>query len=294
MFSIAVQLGRNPLMSPKSNHILQRNNVKLSGKGEQTMMLAHGFGCNQTLWRFMLPYLEEKHQVVLFDYVGSGNSDFSAYQKDRYEHLEGYALDIIEICDTLNLKNIIFVGHSVSGTIGWIAAKQRPELFSHLIAVCPSPCFLNIGPEYQGGFEKQDLEGLIQLMDKDYIGWGNYLAPVVMGTDLSPIGTNSNEDDILVHELLNSFCSTDVTYSKPFAQATFFSDYRSLLPDIHHPCLILQSSDDSLVAVSVGEYTQRHLQNAQLQIIEAKGHCLHMTRPMDVVKHMNTFLINNK
>lgn len=280
-------------MPPESNCILQRNNVKISGKGEKTVMLAHGFGCNQNLWRFILPYLEETYQVVLFDYVGCGNSDFSAYQKDRYEHLEGYALDIIEICDALNLKDIIFVGHSVSCTIGWIVATQRPELFSHLIAVCPSPCFLNIGTEYQGGFDKQDLEQLMQLMDKDYIGWGNYLAPIVMGTDLSPIGPSQDENEVLVHELLNSFCSTDVTYSRPFARATFFSDYRNILPGIGHPCLILQSSEDSLVAVCVGKYTQRHLQNAELQIIKAKGHCLHMTRPMDVFEHMNAFLNKN-
>jgi sigma-B regulation protein RsbQ len=274
----------------ESNNIMQRNNVKLSGKGEQTIILAHGFGCNQNMWRFMLPFLEKEYQVLLFDYVGSGSSDFSAYEENRYQHLEGYALDIIEICDALELRDTIFVGHSVSSTIGWLAAKQRPDLFSKIIAICPSPCFLNLDEDYQGGSEKQNLEELIQLMDKDYIGWGNYLAPMVMGSDLSPIGPGMSESDTLVHELLSSFCATDVTYSKPFAEATFFSDYRSLLPEISHPCLILQSSNDALVAVSVGEYTQSKLQNAKLEIIEGNGHCLHMTHPMHVLNSMQAFL----
>ncbi|RBP77944.1 alpha/beta hydrolase [Marinomonas rhizomae] len=281
---------KTPQAKYKSSDVMLRNNIQLTGKGEKTIILAHGFGCNQSMWRFMLPFLEKKYQVLLFDYVGSGNSDFSAYEAKRYQHLEGYALDIIEICDAFDLKDTIFVGHSISSTIGWIVAQQRPELFSKMVAVCPSPCFLNLNDEYQGGFEKQDLEGLIQLMDKDYIGWGNYLAPIVMGNDLSPIGPGMSEGDALVHELLSSFCATDVTYSKPFAQATFFSDYRSLLPEIFHPCLILQSSNDALVAVNVGKYTQSKLQDAELEIIEGNGHCLHMTHPMHVLNSMQAFL----
>ena len=276
------------------NDIMQRNNIKLVGTGKKTIILAHGFGCNQNMWRFILPFLEKNYQVLLFDYVGSGNSDFSAYEADRYRHLEGYALDVIEICDALALEDTIFVGHSVSSTIGWIAAQQRPELFSKLVAICPSPCFLNLGDEYQGGFEKQDLEAIIQLMEKDYIGWGNYLAPMLIGSDLSPIGPGMSESDALVHELLSSFCATDVTYSKPFAEATFFSDYRSLLPEISHPCLILQSSNDALVALSVGEYTQRKLQNATLDIIKGNGHCLHMTHPMHVINSIKAFLHDNE
>ncbi|NLQ16759.1 alpha/beta hydrolase [Marinomonas sp. M1K-6] len=277
-------------MPHKPNNILQRNHVNISGKGNKTIMLAHGFGCSQHLWRFIRPYLEEHYQVVLFDYVGSGNSDFSAYQVERYKHLEGYALDVIEICDAMNIKDAIFVGHSISSTIGWIVTQQRPELFSHVVAICPSPCFLNLDNEYQGGFEQQYLEDLIALMDKDYIGWGNYLAPIVMGIDLAPIGPSIDKSDVLVHELLSSFCSTDVTYSKPFAAATFLSDYRSLLPRITHPSLVLQSSNDTLVSVGVGEYIQKNLQNAQLKIIEGNGHCLHVTHPLHVLDQMMTFL----
>ena len=285
---------KTPPTKYKSADIMLRNNIKLMGTGEKTIILAHGFGCNQNMWRFMLPFLEKTYQVLLFDYVGSGNSDFSAYDANRYQQLEGYALDIIEICDALSLKDTIFVGHSVSSTIGWLAAKQHPELFSQIVAICPSPCFLNLNEEYQGGFEKKDLEGLIQLMEKDYIGWGNYLAPIVMGSDLSPIGPGMSENEALVHELLTSFCATDVTYSKPFAQATFFSDYRSLLPTVTQPCLILQSSNDALVAISIGEYTQSKLQNAKLEIIEGNGHCLHMTHPMHVLNSMKAFLQENQ
>ena len=273
--------------------ITKRNNVKISGKGSQTILLAHGFGCNQNMWRFVLPHLEKHFNVVMFDYVGCGNSDFSAYQESRYQHLEGYALDIIEICDELNLQSVIFVGHSISSTIGWIVADQRPELFSHMVSICPSPCFINYGQDYQGGFERSDLEGLIQLMDKDYIGWGNYLAPMVVGAVLPKIDANVDENDQLINELLTSFCSTDVTYSKPFAQATFFSDCRKLLPKISHPCLLLQSSNDALVDVSVGEYTQQKLKNAELKIIEANGHCLHMTHPMHVFDHIQSFIEND-
>lgn len=268
----------------------KRNNLHITGSGEKIIILAHGFGCNQTMWRFLLPELEKNYRVILFDYVGCGSSDFTAYEADRYQRLEGYALDVIEICDDLDIQNVIFVGHSISSTIGWIIADQRPELFSHLISICPSPCFLNCDPQYQGGFDRQDLEGLVELMDKDYIGWGNYLAPLVMGSDLAPIGPSMNDSDALVHHLLTSFCSTDVTYSKPFAIATFFSDYRTLLPKITHPCLLLQSSNDALVKVSVGEYTQQHLSNATLEIIEAKGHCLHITHPIHVLNHIQSFL----
>lgn len=274
----------------QSVHITKRNNVKISGKGNRTILLAHGFGCNQNMWRFMLPHLEKYFKVIRFDYVGCGNSDFSAYQESRYQHLEGYALDIIEICDELQLQNIVFIGHSISSTIGWVVAKQRPELFSHMVSVCPSPCFINCDQEYQGGFERSDLEGLIQLMDKDYIGWGNYLAPMVAGGGSSQIEANTDESGNLINELLTSFCSTDVTYSKPFAQATFFSDYRYLLPQIPHPCLLLQSSNDSLVDVSVGKYTQQKLKKAELKIIEATGHCLHMTHPMHVFNYIQSFI----
>ncbi|KZZ11173.1 sigma factor SigB regulation protein RsbQ [Oleiphilus sp. HI0118] len=268
--------------SQENDPILKRNNVKVFGSGGHTLMLAHGFGCDQKMWRFMLPFLEKEYQIVLFDYVGCGQSDFSAYDNKRYQTLEGYANDVIEICETLELEEVVFVGHSVSSVIGILASIEKPEIFSKLIMVCPSPCFLNFPPEYLGGFEKEDLEELINLMDKNYIRWANYLAPLVMGQD---------NDTTLVNELESSFCSTDPKYAKPFAQATFFSDYRGALSHVVHPSLILQSSEDSLASIDIGSYMQRHMPNSMLSVIKAQGHCLHMTKPEIVAQQLMKFVL---
>lgn len=257
-----------------SNDVLVRNNVKLIGKGDKTLFLAHGFGCDQNMWRFLTPKLAKHFTIVLFDYVGSGESDISQYDKKRYSKLEGYADDIIEICQALNLSEAILVGHSVSSIIGAIATSQKPKLFSKLIMVCPSPCFLNFPPEYLGGFEKEDLLELLSLMDKNYIGWADYLAPLVVGS------TNSED---LIGELSGSFCSTDPLIAKNFAKATFLSDYRYILKDITQPSLIFQSEHDALAAIPVGEYINNQIANSKLEIIQADGHCLHMTHPDEII-----------
>jgi sigma-B regulation protein RsbQ len=253
---------------PLTNEIIKRNNVTILGSGEKTLLLAHGFGCDQNMWRFMLPALTPHYKVVLFDYVGSGNSELAHYDQVRYNSLEGYAQDILDICEALELHDVIFVGHSVSSMIGLIASVQKPMLFSQLVMICPSPCFLNFKPDYIGGFEKADLEELIDLMDKNYIGWANYLAPLVMG---------ANNSEKLVGELSGSFCSTDPLIAKTFAKATFFSDYRHLLKESQHPVLIFQSSQDALASPDVGDYMLKHLPEAELQLVQAEGHCLHMT-----------------
>ena len=260
--------------------VVLRNNINVYGEGEKTYLLAHGFGCDQTMWRFLTPQIEENTRLVLFDYTGSGGSDVTQYDPKRYETLHGYALDIIEICDALELKDVCFVGHSVSATIGILAAIQRPDLFSGLVLVCPSPCFLNIPPNYEGGFEREDLEELINLMDKNHVGWANYLAPVVMGE------TNG---DTMVTELSASFCSTDPTYLKPFAMATFFSDHRADLSACTVSCLILQSAHDALASQKIGDYVHANLPNSKLALIEATGHCLHMTHPADVAREILKF-----
>ena len=259
---------------PFSNDVLARNNVKLIGTGDKTLFLAHGFGCDQNMWRFLTPALISQFTIVLFDYVGSGASDISQYDKKRYNRLEGYAEDILEICEALKLSDAIFIGHSVSSIIGAIAATRKPELFSKLIMVCPSPCFLNFPPEYMGGFEKEDLLELLSLMDKNYIGWADYLAPLVIGSN------NSND---LIGELSGSFCSTDPVIAKNFAEATFLSDYRHILKEITQPSLIFQSQNDALASTSVGEYIHNHIAESKLEIIQADGHCLHMTHPGDIV-----------
>jgi len=261
--------------------ILNRNNVTITGTGRRTLLLAHGFGCNQQMWRFLLPLLEPHYQVVLFDYVGSGASDLQAYDKQRYATLDGYAKDIVEICEALDLTEVTLCGHSVSGIIGLLAAQQIPQRIAAQILICPSPCFLNLPPDYQGGFAEADLLELMDLMDKNYIGWANYLAPLVIGDpDAASFST----------ELSDSFCSTNPVTAKNFAKATFFSDYRTLLPLNQHPVLLLQSERDALASLFIGEYMQSHIPHSQLQVVAAKGHCLHMTHPAEVAAQIHAFL----
>jgi len=262
-------------------NIIQRNNVTVFGSGPEVLMFAHGFGCNQQMWRFLLPELEQRFKFVLFDYVGASTSELSAFCAEKYAALEGYAQDIIDICQALDLHNVTLVGHSVSGIISLIAAQHIPERIAGLVMVCPSPSFLNFSDGYHGGFEREDLQELLDLMDKNYIEWANYLAPLVTGTELRE----------LTDELSESFCSTNPITAKAFAKATFLSDHRALLPQNKHPVLLLQSQQDSLAAVSVGEYMQAKMPQSQLNIVAAKGHCLHMTHPQIVADAIHSFLL---
>jgi sigma-B regulation protein RsbQ len=256
------------------SNVTIRNNVKVIGKDDApVLMLAHGFGCDQNMWRFMLPELAIKYRIVLFDYVGSGHSLLTDYSKEKYSTLEGYAQDIIDIIEELKLNDVTIIGHSVSSIIGSIASIQLPDVINNIVMVCPSPCFLNIPPDYAGGFEKSDLEELIELMGKNYIGWANYLAPLVMGT---------SQSQELIGELSGSFCSTDPVVAKTFAKATFFADHRHILQSITCPVLVLQSASDALANISVGTYMADSIENSELVIVNAEGHCLHMTNYEDI------------
>ncbi|RUR35457.1 alpha/beta fold hydrolase [Vreelandella populi] len=261
--------------------VVARNNVTIVGSGEKTLMLAHGFGCDQQMWRHLIPHLKERYTLVLFDYVGSGQSQISAFSESRYRALEGYAKDVTEICQALNLTQVHLIGHSVSGTIGLLASIAHPELFASQVMICPSPCFLNMPPDYYGGFECADIEELLGLMDRNYIGWANYLAPLVMGLENS---------ELLTSELSDSFCSTDPVVAKAFAKATFFSDYRHLLPQAKHEALLLQSQQDSLASPDVGHYMHAHMPGSTLRLLASEGHCLHMTHPELVAQEINTWL----
>ena len=262
--------------------ILSRNNVKVSGHGERTLLFAHGFGCNQQMWSKVAAAFENSHRIVLFDYVGSGQSQLQAFDPVRYSRLDGYAQDVLEVCDALNLRqDVVFVGHSVSCSVGMLASIARPALFDRMVLVGPSPSFLNDPPDYQGGFEREDLEGLLSLMDQNYIGWANYLAPVVAG---------QAGQGAVAGELTDSFCSTDPTAARVFARATFFADNRADLPRVSVPSLILQHRQDSLAPVSVGEYLHRHLQGSQLRVLDVAGHCAHMSHPDLVVAAMRAYL----
>lgn len=258
---------------------IRRNNVTVRGDGEQTLVLAHGFGCDQNMWRALEPHLDG-FRLVFFDYTGSGRSDLSQFDPVRHSQLEGFAEDLGEICDALDLRNATLIGHSVSSMIGLMAAIERPERFSKLVMVCPSPCFLN-QPGYPGGFERADLEELLALMDRNYMGWAAHLAPVVTG---EPAGSE------LSQELSGSFCSTDPFTAKIFAEATFLSDHRSLLGHSTHPVLILQSARDVLAPPAVGDYLRNSLPQAHLEIIDADGHYLHMTHPEIVAQNIRHFV----
>jgi sigma-B regulation protein RsbQ len=260
--------------------ISQRNNVKRFGKGTQPMLFAHGFGCDQNMWRFITAAFENDYHVILFDYVGAGKSDITAYNTERYSSLHGYAQDILDICEELQLSNVIFVGHSVSSMIGLLAAIEEPKYFEKLIMVGPSPCYINDG-DYKGGFERKDIEGLLDTMEKNYIGWSNFIAPNIMGNKDRPY---------LAEELTESFCSTDPVIARQFAEATFFSDNRNDLRKTKIPALILQCSDDIIAPIEVGEYLSKHLANSTLRIMKATGHCPHMSAPEQTISLIKEYL----
>lgn len=264
-----------------SENILGRNNVKVRGKGTKTLMFAHGFGCDQNMWRFVTPAFEEEYRLVLFDYVGSGKSDLRAYNAQRYSSLHGYAQDVLEISDALGLTDLTFVGHSVSGVIGILASIERPELFERLVLVSPSPRYINDPPDYVGGFERADIEELLDMMEKNYLGWASFLAPTVM---------QNPEQPELAEELEESFCSTNPSIARNFAQATFFSDNRADLPKVKVPSLIMQCQEDIIAPPTVGEYLHAHLHQSQLEILEATGHCPHMSHPQEAVEVMKKYL----
>ncbi len=261
--------------------ILQRNNVHDDHRTGPVLLYAHGFGCNQTMWRGVTPAFATTHRQILFDYVGSGRSDLTAFDPERYATLDGYAQDLLEVCDALEIqRGVTLVAHSVSCSIGMLAAIRRPELFERLVMVGPSPCFLNHPPDYQGGFEPEDLTGLLTLMDKNYMGWANYLGSVVAGDDGS--GAVSGE-------LSDSFCSTEPSVARVFARATFFSDNRADLSKVSTPSLILQHARDALAPRAVGDYLHAHLRGSTLRVLDVGGHCSHMTHPALVVAAMQAF-----
>ena len=263
-----------------TSDILVRNNVRVFGKGTQPMLFAHGFGCDQNMWRFVTPAFEESYRIVLFDYVGSGKSDLQAYSAERYGDLDGYAQDVLDVCDALDLRDVILVGHSVSSMVGVLAANQEPDRFSRLIMVGPSPRYVN-DDGYVGGFERKDIEGLLETMEHNYIGWANFLAPVVM---------KNSERPELAEELNESFCSTDPVIARRFAEATFLSDNRADLARVSVPSLIMQCSDDMIAPLAVGEYLVHNLPGSTLRVLSATGHCPHMSHPDETIAVIKEYL----
>ena len=244
------------------------------------MMFAHGFGCDQNMWRYVTPAFEDTHRIVLFDHVGAGASDLKAYSREKYDSLEGYADDIIEIARELELTDIIFVGHSVSAVMGIMAAGKAPELFKSLILVGPSPSYINEG-DYIGGFTRSQIDELLVSLDQNHLGWSMAMAPVIMGNP---------ERKELGEELANSFCRTDPEIAKHFARTTFLTDKRSILPDSTIPSLILQCSHDVIAPVEVGEYMHRNMPNSRLIVMKATGHCPNLSAPDETIAVMRDYL----
>lgn len=262
-------------------NILLRNNVKVSGKGTQAIVFAHGYGCDQAMWRMISPAFEQDYKVVLFDYVGAGLSDLDAYDPERYSSLAGYAKDVVEICEALDLQNVILVGHSVSSMICLLASLQIPQRIASIIMICPSPRYLNDQPDYQGGFEQADIEGLLDMISRNQPGWASYLAGVV---------AKNPDQPALAQELEASFCAMDPPIAKRFAEATFLSDNRADLQYFDKPCLILQCQQDSVAPLEVGHYLHRHLVHSTLRLMTATGHCPHMSHPDETIRFMQDYL----
>lgn len=260
--------------------VLKRYNMKMTGKGQQPMLFAHGFGCDQHMWRFVAPAFEDQYKIILFDYVGAGQSDLAAYDPAKYSTLNGYVEDVLEICQALDLTNGIFVGHSVSAMIGVLAAIKEPQRFEKLVLVGPSPCYINDG-DYVGGFEREDIDELLESLDHNYLGWSSSMAPAIMAnTDRPELG----------QELTNSFCRTHPEIAKQFARATFLSDNRADLPKLKTKSLILQCSDDVIAPEAVGHYLHRTLANSRLVILKATGHCPNLSAPDETIAAMKTFV----
>lgn len=262
--------------------VLARNNVTVSGDGVQPMLFAHGYGCDQHMWRFVAPAFADSHRLVLFDHVGSGRSDLTAYDRAKYSSLNGYARDVIEICEELDLRRVVFVGHSVSAIVGVLAAIDEPERFDRLVLVGPSPCYIDEG-DYVGGFGRADIDALLEFQESNYLGWSKELAPVIMANPDRPE---------LTDELVNSFCRTDPEIAKQFAAVTFLSDNRSDLPKARTPSLILQSREDAIASISVGEYVNQHMLDSRLVILNATGHCPHLSAPDQTIAAIRAFLSN--
>ncbi len=260
--------------------VLRRHNVKVSGRGDRAMMFAHGFGCDHNMWRFVAPHFEDRFRVVLFDHIGAGGSDLSAYDPLKYASLAGYAEDVVEIARALDIEGGVFVGHSVSAMIGVLAAKAAPNLFDDLVLVGPSPRYID-DTDYVGGFGESQIHELLDFLDSNHMGWSHAMAPAIMGNPDRPE---------LGEELTNSFCRTDPDIARRFARATFLSDNRADLEGLTTRTLVLQCAEDVIAPREVGEYVHRMLPNSQLVIMKATGHCPNLSAPQETVAAIEAFV----
>lgn len=261
-------------------NVLARNNVQVSGRGDRAMVFAHGFGCDQNMWRFVAPVFENDFKVVLFDHVGAGGSDLAAYDHRKYSALSGYAEDIIEIGRELSLEDAVFVGHSVSAMIGVLASLKAPGMFGQLVLVGPSARYIDDG-DYVGGFSEKQIGELLEFLEDNHMGWSAAMAPSIMGNPDRPE---------LGEEFTNSFCRTDPEIAKAFARVTFTSDNRADLPKVSVPTLILQCKEDIIASTEVGEFVHRQIAGSKMVVLDATGHCPNLSAPKEVVSAMQAFV----
>jgi len=260
--------------------VIERNNVHVRGAGSRAMVFAHGFGCDQNMWRFVAPKFEGDFKVVLFDHVGAGGSDLSAYDPGKYSTLSGYADDVVAIGSELSLRDAIFVGHSVSAIIGVLATLKAPGMFGRLVLVGPSARYIDdVG--YVGGFSEKQIAELLEFLEDNHMGWSAAMAPSIMGNPDRPE---------LGEELTNSFCRTDPEIAKAFARVTFTSDNRADLAKVSVPTLILQCREDIIASTEVGEFVHNQIPRSKMVILDATGHCPNLSAPREVVAAMQAFV----
>jgi sigma-B regulation protein RsbQ len=257
--------------------VLRRNNVTVQGSGARTLLLAHGLGCDQNVWHHIAPLLARDHRVVLFDYVGSGRSDPEAYDPVRYGSLEGYACDLIEVARAAGPAPVL-VAHSISGALGVLASVAAPGLFERMVFLAPSPCFLNHPPDYFGGLNRSDIDDFLALMDQNFLGWANIFAGLV-----------AREDEV-VREMNESFCATDPRALRRFVELVFNCDVRALLPRVRTRTLVVQCSEDAVAPRSVGEFLCRQMPAATFRLVDAVGHCPHLSHPALVAGLVREFV----
>ena len=261
--------------------LITKNNITIHGTGSKSMFLVHGYGCDQNMWRFITPQFKNDYKIILIDLVGSGKSDEKSYDYDKYSSLEGYATDVIEICDALNLEDVCLVGHSVSAMIAALAALKRPSLFKKLIMIGPSPRYIN-DDNYFGGFSQNDINNLIETLDSNYLGWSSAMASVIMD--------NADRPE-LAAELEESFCQNNPKIARHFARVTFLGDNRSDLKKLTTDTLIIQSKTDAIASIKVGQFVHENISNSKLEVLNTTGHCPHLSAPSQTIEAMRKYLI---
>jgi sigma-B regulation protein RsbQ len=261
--------------------VIERHNVSISGPEDgQPMLFAHGFGCDQHMWRHVAPAFADEFRVVVFDHVGAGDTDRAAYDEQRYASLDGYADDVLQICHELELHDVVFVGHSVSSMIGVLAEIAEPALFDKLVLVGPSPRYID-EDGYVGGFTEQDIDELLESLDSNYLGWSSVMAPMIIGNPDRPE---------LGQELTTSFCRTDPDIARRFAEVTFTSDNRADLSRVSTPTLVLQCSDDVIARMEVGRFVSQAIPNSAMTVLQATGHCPNLSAPEETIAAIESFV----